>query len=180
MALCRLTRQLCLITRLTQDNIALRNFFSYNPDMTAETVIREALETACKVRGKQAEISKTLDVHPSTVKRWIEGGEIPPPLCLLLDWYLFGSIPPRLEQNAAAPNTLEFEEAEWAVVVASASREGTTPAQWIAGRIRAYLTYREVIQAEFAENETFAQHFPPPVKKTPLEALQPPSKQKRA
>ena len=76
--------------------------------MNSEITIREALATACKQRGKQAEISKILDVHTSTVKRWVEGGEIPPPILKLLDWFLFGVVPPRLQPMSDMRTVLEF------------------------------------------------------------------------
>ena len=111
--------------------------------MNSETTIREALATACKQRGKQAEISKTFDVHTSTVKRWVDGGEIPPPILKLLDWFLFGVVPPRLKPLANLATVLEFDADEWAIIGAAARREGTTEARWIAGRIRSYLRFRE-------------------------------------
>ena len=104
--------------------------------MNTDSAIHQALVTACKQRGKQAEISKTLNVHSSTVKRWAETGEIPPPALKLLDWFLFGVVPPRLNPLTSLTNVLEFDADEWAIIGAAARREGTTEANWIAGQIR--------------------------------------------
>ena len=117
--------------------------FFYNAPMTPENVIRESLEKECLQRGKRADIAKTFDVSQSTVKRWVEGSEIPPPLLKLLDWYLFGTVPPRLSGDKELRYVLEFEEDEWAIICASAHREGTIPGKWIAGRIRSYLAYTD-------------------------------------
>ena len=91
----------------------------------------------------QAEMAKAFEVHPSTVKRWLEGGEIPPPMLKLLDFYFFGTIPPRVSNSCSDPHgVLDFDEAEWAIIGNLARREGVTEAQWIAGRIRAYLAWQ--------------------------------------
>ena len=109
--------------------------------MTTEQKIRDALSSALKTRGKQAEISKALNVHPSTVKRWAEGSEITPPVVTLLDWYFFGTVPHRIASIHPSASTLNFDEGEWAVIGALARREGVTEAAWIAARIRSYLAY---------------------------------------
>ena len=84
-------------------------------------------------------MARALGVSQSTVKRWLEGGEIPPPMMLLLDWYLFGVIPPRLPATVGLQGTLEFTEAEWRIVRILAAREGQTPEKWIAATIRVHV-----------------------------------------
>jgi DNA-binding MarR family transcriptional regulator len=109
--------------------------------VSTESKIRAALSEALKTRGKQAEISKALDVHPSTVKRWADGAEITPPVVTLLDWYFFGVLPAKIARMWDHRTTLDFDEGEWEVIGALARREGVTEASWIAGRIRSYLAY---------------------------------------
>lgn len=63
-------------------------------------------------------------------------------MCKVLAWVLFGEAPERLKAPVDLQTTLEFEEEEWRIIEAMARREGTTPARFIAGRVRAYLAYR--------------------------------------
>lgn len=112
--------------------------------MTAEILLRKALAKACEQRGTQAEISKAFEVHTSTVKRWIDGGEIPPPMLKLLDFYFFGTVPPRIANPSTDPQAvLDFDEAEWAIIGSLARREGILEAQWIASRVRDYIAFLE-------------------------------------
>lgn len=99
--------------------------------MTNEITIRSRLAEACSERGVKAEISKAFDVHPSTVKRWLEG-EIPSPILKLLDWYFFGTMPPTITATLDLPGCLEFSRDEWRIVEILARRAGQTPGKWIA------------------------------------------------
>jgi hypothetical protein len=107
--------------------------------VTDETTIRRKLAEVCEKRGGKAAIALAFNVHPTTVKRWLEGGEIPPPMCRLLDWYLFGVVPPRLASSVGLQGTLEFTDAEWRIVRVLAARAGQTPEKWIASTIRVHL-----------------------------------------
>ena len=110
--------------------------------MANENEIRKALVDACQERGKQAEIASAFDVHPSTVKRWIDGGDIPPPILKLLALYLFGEIPFTLvHPKQDLSSILEFEPDEWRIIEILATRAGQTPAQWIRSQILAYLAF---------------------------------------
>jgi hypothetical protein len=113
--------------------------------VTDESIIREKLLEVCAQRGSQAEIAKSFEIHPSTVKRWVEGGEIPPPMLKLLDWYFFGTMPPRLSGHAPIDldSTLDFDETEWRIIGHIARRQGITEAEWIVRRIRDYLAILE-------------------------------------
>lgn len=112
--------------------------------MTDEITIRQTLSEACAKRGVQAEISKAFNVSQSTVKRWLEGGEIPPPMLKLLDWYLFGTLPPRLASDVQPPDgKLDFSPEEWSIVLILTARAGQTPAKWIASTIRFHLNHRK-------------------------------------
>jgi DNA-binding MarR family transcriptional regulator len=116
------------------------SFLIMVPPVTDEPTIRKALTAACAERGVQAEISKAFNVSQSTVKRWLDGGEIPPPMLKLLDWYFFGTLPPRLVSDPDLPiGALEFSPDEWRIVLCLASRAGQTPAKWIASTIRFHL-----------------------------------------
>lgn len=107
--------------------------------VTEEATIRETLAAACEQRGVQAEISKAFDVHPSTVKRWVEGGEIPPPMLKLLDWYFFGTVPPRLNGTFNLRGSLEFTEDEWRIIGLMAARAGQSHAAFIRTTILAII-----------------------------------------
>lgn len=124
--------------------------------MRSEQETREALIASCAERGKKSEIARLLDVSPSTVSRWIDGDGIPPVMRKVLAWVLFGEAPERLRAPLDLQTTLEFEEDEWRTIEAMARREGTTPARFIAGRVRAYLAYRgdETPRLKVAEDET--------------------------
>jgi len=117
--------------------------------MTHESTIRAHLVSACRQRGIQAEIAKTFEIHPSTVKRWIEGGEISPPMLILLDWYLLGTMPPRIHHASNdLRGILEFDDSEWRIIQILATREGNkTPARWIADKILGYLESNPKAQA---------------------------------
>lgn len=116
------------------------SFFLQIAAVTDEITIREALSDACAKRGVQAEISKAFNVSQSTVKRWFEGGEIPPPMLKLLDWYFFGTLPPRLSSDEQVPSgMLDFSPEEWNIVLILAARAGQSPAKWIASTIRFHL-----------------------------------------
>jgi len=118
-------------------------YFFYLPSVTAPSLIRESLIAACASRGVQAEISKAFDVHPSTVKRWIEGGDIPSPMLKLLDLYFFGTIPFEIANEKTIHGVLDFTDDQWRVIEILARRESTTPGKWIANQIRSYLSYNE-------------------------------------
>jgi hypothetical protein len=107
--------------------------------VTDEIQIRRKLTVVCEERGGKAAIAKAFNIHPSTVARWQEGGEIPAPMLRLLDWYLFGVAPPRLAPALGLQRTLEFTEAEWRIVNILGERAGQTPEKWIAGTIRFHL-----------------------------------------
>lgn len=104
-----------------------------------EATIRQMLETACSERGKAAAIAKHLQIAPSTVKRWLDGGDIPAPMQILLSWYLAGIVPPSMESGVQGQ--LEFTEDEWADLQSKADAEGVDVETFIAGRIRSYLAW---------------------------------------
>lgn len=117
--------------------------------MTEETIIRQTLIESCSQRGVQAEIARAFDVAQSTVKRWIEGGDIPPPMLKLLDWYFFGTVPPRIEGQSIIDmrNVLNFDEAEWRIIGHIARRQGITEREWIVSRVWDYLSNLEAASA---------------------------------
>lgn len=62
----------------------------------------------------------------------------------LLDFYFFGTIPPRITNTSTDPQAvLDFDEGEWAIIGSLARREGISEAQWIAARVRDYLAFLE-------------------------------------
>lgn len=111
--------------------------------MNTEKRIRQALAEAAGERGSQAELAKSFEISPSTVTRWVDGGEIPPPMLKLLDFYFFGVVPPRGANSTDPRTVLDFDEAEWLCLNNLARREGVTVEQWIVGRIRSYLAWSE-------------------------------------
>jgi len=72
----------------------------------------------------------------------------------LLDWYFFGTIPPRLNPDHDFRGIFEFDPAEWQIITILATREGNkTPGQWIADRIRGFLENSpkaEAVRSELA------------------------------
>lgn len=110
--------------------------------MTEHSDIRETLAEACEQRGKQAEIAKAMEVHPSTVRRWIEVGEIPPPMVKLLRLYLLGEIPfEMVHPRQDLSSVLSFTAGEWRIIETLALRGGVTAGEWIAAHVRNYLTF---------------------------------------
>lgn len=106
-------------------------------------MIREALAEACKERGGNSALAKALEVHASTVTRWANGGDIPPPLLKLLAWYFFGVAPPHLaEMITNVQGVLEFTDEEWRMINIMANRVGLTPEKWIASGIREVIALR--------------------------------------
>lgn len=58
----------------------------------------------------------------------------------LLDWYFFGSVPPRITATQTdLSKVLDFDEAEWKIIGHIARRQGLNESEWIAQRIRDYL-----------------------------------------
>jgi transcriptional regulator with XRE-family HTH domain len=57
----------------------------------------------------------------------------------LLDWYFFGTLPPRLIQTLDLQGVLEFTEDEWNIIGLMAKRAGQTHAQFIRSSILGYL-----------------------------------------
>lgn len=112
--------------------------------MNDEVTIRARLKDACNERGVQAEIARAFDVAQSTVKRWIEGGEIPPPMQKLLDWYFFGVAPPTITTKLNEPGKLELSQDEWRVVRALATRAGLAEWKWIEMTIKTHIKVAEV------------------------------------
>jgi len=112
--------------------------------VTEHSDIREKLAEACEQRGKQAEIAKAMEVHPSTVRRWIEVGEIPPPMVKLLRLYLLGEIPfEMVHPKQDLTSVLKFTAGEWKVIETLALRGGVTAAEWISTQVRDYLRFLE-------------------------------------
>ena len=110
--------------------------------MTENSDIRETLAEACEQRGKQAEIAKAMEVHPSTVRRWIEVGEIPPPMVKLLRLYLLGEIPfEMVHPRQDLSSVLRFTADEWRVIETLALRGGITAGEWIRDHVRNYLAF---------------------------------------
>lgn len=144
--------------------------------MTDESSIRKSLNDACAQRGIQAEIAKSFDVHPSTVKRWLEGGDIPSPMLKLLDLYFFGTIPFEIAHEKSLHGVLDFTPDQWRVIEILARRESTTSGKWISNKIRAYLAFDEAAKAESvrisAGSKNTLHSLPEPLQKV---AEEPPS-----
>ncbi len=64
-----------------------------------ETRIREALAKSSLEWGSKSRIAEAFGVSSSTVTRWVDGGEIPKPMLLLLDCYFFGAMPPMADSS---------------------------------------------------------------------------------
>lgn len=71
----------------------LCNFFF----VTDQTTILKKLREVCSKHGQQIKIARALAVDSSTVMRWRDGGNIPDPMLVLLDWYFFGTPIPRMD-----------------------------------------------------------------------------------
>lgn len=121
--------------------------------MRSTSEILEKLVIHCATRGAAAQLARDLNVAKSTVTRWLEEKTIPDTMQKLLAWYLFGEAPPSIIQKYSVQDALEFDEVEWRIIANLARREGVTEAQWITGRIRAYLAYRSE-QSDVPQSET--------------------------
>lgn len=118
-----------------------------SPPVTEESHTREVLTEACKARGKAAEIAAAFEVSPSTVKRWLDGGEIPPPMVKLLRLYLLGEIPfEMVHPKQDLSSVLRFTAGEWTIIETLARRAGVTSAEWIADQVREYLRFLDARQ----------------------------------
>jgi hypothetical protein len=115
-----------------------QNIF-YGAAVTDEQDIRNALASASKNRGDISRIAKALSIAPSTVKRWNDGGEIPPPMLKLLNLYFFDKMPFDITGENLLPSMFDFTEDQWKVICVLAGRLGITPGVWISNQIRTYL-----------------------------------------
>lgn len=90
----------------------------------------------------QEEVAKILGLEKHNISK-IETGKraLSESEKKLLDWYFFGTMPPRIVGSSEdLCGTLEFDEAEWKIITILATKEGNkTPARWIADRIIGYL-----------------------------------------
>lgn len=138
-----------------------------------EDDIRNQLRAAGKER-KASQIAAALKIAPSTVKRWIDGGDIPPPMLALLDLYFFGTIPFDIANEKLMHGVLDFTEDQWRVICILANRTSTTPGKWIADKIRWLINIDPEAQAELlaiqAERRNQNQ---PPALLTPIAAEDP-------
>ncbi len=74
----------------------------------------------------------------------------------LLDWYFFGILPPKIgNAGVDLKGTLEFDEAEWRMIGIMANKNGMTPGEWIASRIRDHI-------APAMASATVGNSLPPP------------------
>jgi DNA-binding MarR family transcriptional regulator len=121
--------------------------------VTDEQDIRAALEEAGKNRGEISRLAKALGIAPSTVTRWIAGGEIPPPMLKLLNLYFFDKMPFDITGESILNSMLDFTEDQWKVICVLAGRQGISPGTWIANQIRAYLAWDDEAKAERAKLE---------------------------
>lgn len=105
--------------------------------MSEHSDIRETLAEACEQRGKQAEIAKAMEVHPSTVMRWKDGEGIPAPMVKLLRLYLLGEVPfEMVHPRQDLSSVLRFTAGEWKIIETLALRGGVTAGEWIADQVR--------------------------------------------
>jgi transcriptional regulator with XRE-family HTH domain len=117
---------------------------SYSASVTDEfkEVTAENLRFVRGSKGlTQDEIADLLGLQKSNVSN-IENGRrtLSETEKQLLDWYFFGTIPPRMPSSAlSAKGVLEFSETEWRIINIFANRAGQTPGKWIASQIRAHL-----------------------------------------
>lgn len=118
--------------------------------------IIEKLINHCATRGAAAKLARDLDVAKSTITRWVDEKTIPETMKKLLAWYLFGEAPPSLIHSCNLQDSLVLDDDEWRIISHLARREGITEAQWITGRIRAYLAYKSqpVATPLAVENQT--------------------------
>lgn len=76
----------------------------------------------------------------------------------LLDFYFFGTLPPKVESltNAEAFfGKLEFDPSEWAIIGMMARREGVTAEQWIVGKVRSFLAWLEATSVPLEGGKSF-------------------------
>jgi transcriptional regulator with XRE-family HTH domain len=80
----------------------------------------------------QDEIAQMLGITQTAVSK-IESGNraLSTTEKAVLDWYFFGTMPPRLSNPIELQGALEFSPEEWAIIGALAARAGQTHQQWI-------------------------------------------------
>ena len=81
----------------------------------------------------QLDVATLLGITQTAVSK-IETGTraLSPTEKAILDWYFFGTLPPRLENPSELKGILEFSEEEWAIIGEMARRVGQTHKEWIA------------------------------------------------
>jgi len=99
-------------------------------------------------RGRtQAEIAEILGLTVpkiSNIERGIRG--LSTAEKRLLEWHLLGIAPPRVTTGPEAA-TLNFSQEEWQSIQRLAAAEKLSEAEWIAGKIRCFLSYLETSAA---------------------------------
>lgn len=117
---------------------------SYAAAMSLEEQTRTLLCEELLNRGAQTRIAEDLGVSATTVMRWKEGGEIPPPMIKLLRLRLLGEIPFGAVHNQAdMESLLEFHPEEWRVIEILAKRAGQETGAWIRSQILSYLAFSQ-------------------------------------
>ena len=121
--------------------------------MLQEKITPEEIAEWLKSNQKRpAWLAQTMKVTPATVSRWLNNKN---PIAgsdeKLLKLLIRDEMPFEITGEKLLNSVLDFTEDQYRVICILATRQSSSPAQWIANQIRSYFVWNDEAKAEMAK-----------------------------